>query len=97
MAGATGDLGKGVVRELLARGNAVGALVRDRSDPSALVAQGVDVTRGDMLDPGSLDRTLDGVSALITTAEGYMVCRKGWRRRRLLGWADGGAGGGEGK
>jgi len=75
--GATGDLGGRVVREPLASGNPVRALVRDESDPTALVARGVDVVRGDLLDPASLDRALDGVGALITTAQGYMPRRKG--------------------
>jgi len=43
--GATGDLGR-VVRELLPSRKPVRALVRDESNPSALIARGVEVVRG---------------------------------------------------
>ncbi len=69
--GATGDLGGRVVRELLARGNHVRALVREGSDADALAADGVEIARGDLLDPDSLERALMGARAVVTTATGY--------------------------
>jgi uncharacterized protein YbjT (DUF2867 family) len=75
--GGTGTLGGRVVRELVRRGTSVRALVRDGSDATGLTAQGVEVMRGDLVDPASLERVLDGVDALVTTAAGYVRRRKG--------------------
>ncbi len=69
--GATGDLGGRVVRELLARGKHVRALVREGSDADSLAADGVEIARGDLLDPDSLERALRGARAVVTTATGY--------------------------
>jgi uncharacterized protein YbjT (DUF2867 family) len=75
--GGTGDLGARTVRELLARGKRVRALVRSGSDPSKLEKQGVEIVRGDMLDPTSLDAAMRGVEAVITSAIGYSHRKKG--------------------
>ncbi len=75
--GGTGDLGGRVVRELLARGKRVRALVREGSDASRLAAQGVEVVRGDMLDPASLDRPMAGTDAVVTSAIGYSRRKSG--------------------
>jgi uncharacterized protein YbjT (DUF2867 family) len=75
--GATGDLGGRVVDALLARGKRVRALVREGTDPSRLAAKGVEIARGDMLDPASLDRAMRGADAVVTTAAGYTRRRKG--------------------
>ncbi len=75
--GATGNLGGRVVKSLLTRGKRVRALVREGTDPSRLAAQGVEIVRGDMLDRASLDHAMDGASALVTTAIGYLRRRKG--------------------
>jgi uncharacterized protein YbjT (DUF2867 family) len=69
--GATGDVGGKVVRELLAVGRKVRALVRPATDASSLEAQGVEIVRGDMLDEGSLIRAMTGADAVISTAAGY--------------------------
>ena len=66
-----------MVRELLARGKAVRALVREGSDARALEARGVEVARGDLLDAASLRRAMEGVSLLATTAIGYSRRKKG--------------------
>jgi uncharacterized protein YbjT (DUF2867 family) len=75
--GATGALGGRVVGELASRGRSVRALVREGSDASPLSEQGVEVVRGDLVDPASLEPALDGVDALVTTAAGYVRRRKG--------------------
>jgi uncharacterized protein YbjT (DUF2867 family) len=69
--GGTGSLGRKVVNALQARGKSVRALVRPTSDASGLEALGVGIAPGDMLDPSSLDRAMDGADAVITTAAGY--------------------------
>lgn len=75
--GATGKVGRLVVDNLLARGKKVRALVRPTSDASALKSAGVEIARGDMLDPDSLVGAMDGVDSLITTAAGYSKRKKG--------------------
>ncbi len=77
LVGATGDLGGRTLRALRARGKVVRALVRPGSDVSGLPKEGVEVVRGDMLDPPSLDRAMSGVSAVISSAIGYSRRKKG--------------------
>lgn len=63
--GATGFLGNHLVRQLIARGVRVRALVRKPMAASDLVVAGAEVLRGDLLDPASLksafDQTVDWV------------------------------------
>jgi uncharacterized protein YbjT (DUF2867 family) len=75
--GATGYLGQRVVRALVARGKSVRALVRDGTDPGPVSGQGVEIVRGNMLDPPSLDRALAGAATLVTTAIGYSARKPG--------------------
>lgn len=66
--GATGDLGGRVVRELVAGGQHVRALVRPTTDATALERTGVEVARGDLRQPDTLDVALQGVDTVVTTA-----------------------------
>lgn len=75
--GATGNLGGRVVDQLLARGRRVRALVRPGTDSSRLEPKGVEIARGDLTDPASLDGALAGVDAVVTSAAGYTGRRKG--------------------
>jgi uncharacterized protein YbjT (DUF2867 family) len=75
--GATGFLGGQVVDVLLGRGKEVRALVRPSSEASGLEAKGVQLARGDMMDPGSLAQAMTGVDAVVTTAAGYTRHSKG--------------------
>lgn len=75
--GGTGMLGSQVATELLKRGKRVRALVRPGSDASKLENAGVEIARGDMMDPASLLPALDGADAVITSAAGYTKHRKG--------------------
>jgi uncharacterized protein YbjT (DUF2867 family) len=61
--GSTGTVGSEVLRELLKRDAAVRTLVRkkDESKPSP---EGVEVVVGDLLDPVSVEKALDGVDKL---------------------------------
>lgn len=74
--GGTGQLGRQVVAELQATGKPVRALVRPGSDASTLESTGVEIVRGDMLDPASLPAAYTGVDAVITSAVGYTRRRK---------------------
>jgi uncharacterized protein YbjT (DUF2867 family) len=60
--GATGNIGREVVAGLRAGNIAVRAMSRDPS--SASLPDGVDVVRGDLTAPGTLDRALDDVDAV---------------------------------
>ncbi len=57
--GAAGFLGRALVRELLAGGHAVRALVREGTDASGLDRR-AEVLRGDATDPGALRRAVAG-------------------------------------
>jgi uncharacterized protein YbjT (DUF2867 family) len=75
--GGTGMLGGQVATELLSRGKRVRALVRSTSDATRLQRAGVEIVRGDMMDPASLLQAMDGADAVITTAAGYTRHSKG--------------------
>lgn len=75
--GGTGMLGGQVATELMSRGKQVRALVRPGSDASKLEVAGVAIARGDMMDPGSLNRAMAGVDAVVTSAAGYTRHSKG--------------------
>ncbi|ACQ81893.1 NmrA family protein [Beutenbergia cavernae DSM 12333] len=60
--GATGTVGREVVRALLERGAAVRALSREPA--TAGLDRSVEVVRGDLTDPASVDRALAGVDAV---------------------------------
>jgi uncharacterized protein YbjT (DUF2867 family) len=66
--GATGTVGRHLVRLLDERGVAVRALVRDRDRAADLLGPGVDLAVGDLADRASLTSALDGVSAV------YLAC-----------------------
>ena len=75
--GGTGMLGGQVVTELLSRGKPVRAVVRPTSDATRLEQAGVEIARGDMMDPASLLQAMDGADAVISTAAGYTRHSKG--------------------
>jgi uncharacterized protein YbjT (DUF2867 family) len=62
--GATGGVGSSVVRELRARGAAVRAFVRDPEKARALLGDDVALAVGDLADPDSIRRALDGADRL---------------------------------
>jgi uncharacterized protein YbjT (DUF2867 family) len=70
-------LGGQVVTALLSRGKRVRALVRPKSDAALLVRAGVEIAPGDMMDPASLLRAMDGADAVVSTAAGYTRHSKG--------------------
>ncbi len=76
--GATGQVGYLVVRRLRGQGHEVRALVR-AAGPAAndLAAAGAALTVGDLRDPGSLDRAVDGVRAIVATANVVAPSQRG--------------------
>lgn len=68
VAGATGSLGGKIVRELLARGEPVRALIRDPTHRAPLEQVGASTVLGDLRNPASLRTACEGVEVVISTA-----------------------------
>lgn len=66
--GATGLIGSHIVRALIRRGHAARALVRGSSDRSALSGLPVEIVVGDVLDPATLARGMDGCDVVFHAA-----------------------------
>jgi uncharacterized protein YbjT (DUF2867 family) len=75
--GATGQIGSLVVRLLRAEGLAVRAMVRDPASAADLVATGAELAVADLGRPESLDAALDGVTAVVATANAVVPIRPG--------------------
>ncbi len=71
--GGTGFIGSAVVRALVARGDAVRALVRKNSDRRHLDGLDVDIMIGDLDDPASLKVAVAGRKALYHVAADYRL------------------------
>jgi len=71
--GASGFVGSAVLRQLLAAGHTVRALVRPNSDRRNLAELPVEIVTGDLTDRASLDRALLGCSALFHLAAVYRL------------------------
>ncbi|QKZ13958.1 aromatic alcohol reductase [Spirosoma sp. KUDC1026] len=73
VAGATGNLGGRITRELVKRGANVRALVRASSDPAKidkLAQQGVAVVNADFGKPDELAKACEGVSCVVSALQG---------------------------
>ncbi len=66
--GATGLLGSHITERLVARGDHVRALVRPTSDTRYLRELGVDLVEGDLTDPATCRRAMDGVRVVYHSA-----------------------------
>ena len=73
--GATGRQGGSVAHHLVDRGHAIRAFVRDPSDrrAQALAAEGVELAKGDMEEPESLRRAMQGVSGVYSVQDFWSV------------------------
>lgn len=70
--GAGGTLGHATTRQLLGKGHAVRALVRDRAKAEPLRKLGAEVVTGDLTDPPSLARACKGASRVFACAHGLL-------------------------
>lgn len=73
VSGANGFVGSAVVRALLRHGYPVRALARPSSDIANLDGLDVEIARGDLLDPTSLERALQGCVGLFHVAADYRL------------------------
>ncbi len=71
--GATGFVGSAVARAALARGMRVRVLLRKTSDRSNLAGLQIEEAIGDLTDPASLARAVDGCDALMHVAADYRI------------------------
>jgi dihydroflavonol-4-reductase len=71
--GATGFVGAAVARALLAEGWSVSALVRGGSDRRNVASLALEQIVGDLTDPASLDRALEGCEAVFHVAADYRL------------------------
>lgn len=80
VAGATGFLGSEICRQLIEKKKKVKGLVRATSD-SGKIAQlkesGVEIIEGDLKDKASLEKSLQGVSAIISTVSSTLSRQEG--------------------
>lgn len=74
MTGGTGVVGRAVVERLIGAGREVRGLARSDAAASALVELGAGVMRGDVLDPPSLRRAMDGVATVFHVAGVNAMC-----------------------
>ncbi len=65
VAGATGKTGRYIVEELHRRGIATRAMVRDVDKAKGLLPEGVEIVRGDVLEPTSLAIALTGCTVVL--------------------------------
>ncbi|WP_135469483.1 hopanoid-associated sugar epimerase [Crenalkalicoccus roseus] len=73
LTGATGFLGSAIARALAARGAAVRALVRPDTPRAVLAGVAVECVPGDLTDPASIARAMEGCEAAIHCAADYRI------------------------
>lgn len=71
--GATGFVGAALVRRLLAEGAAVRVLARARANRRLLEGLPVEIAVGDLTDPATLDRAVEGCEAVFHLAADYRL------------------------
>ena len=74
--GASGFLGSHVVRQLVARGDAVRVLLRPSSHNRAISDLSLEYVTGDLRDPASLERAMKGVKRVFHVAADYRLWAK---------------------
>jgi uncharacterized protein YbjT (DUF2867 family) len=85
VAGATGNVGSSLVRELLARGERPRAFVRKLEKGREVLGEGVEFAEGDFERPETIDAAMDGVDRLFVLTPSTPRLRE--HERNLLGAA----------
>ncbi len=76
--GASGFLGSHVARQLVARGEDVRVLMRPSSTNRAIADLSLEYVTGDLRDPASLERAMQGAQRIFHVAADYRL----WARRK---------------
>jgi dihydroflavonol-4-reductase len=71
--GANGHIGNNICRLLVARGERVRAMMRRTADPAPLAGLDVEIVHGDILDPASTARAVEGCGRVYHTAAGFLM------------------------
>src|SRR5437667_328947 len=71
--GANGHVGNNLCRLLVARGEPVRAMIRPSADPAPLAGLDLEIVRGDIVDPASTGRALEGCGRLYHSAAGFLM------------------------
>jgi len=77
--GASGFIGSNLVHELLARGHRVKALLRKNADERALAGLKIERVTGDLLDPNSLWREMEGCEWCFHVAASYHLWLRNYK------------------
>jgi NADH dehydrogenase len=83
LCGGTGDLGGRIAARLAEQGIAFRALVRPTSDTARLESLGAELSVGNLTDRASLDRTMEGIRTIVTTANSMTSALAGDRSSSL--------------
>lgn len=75
--GATGYLGGKVIRHLLSKNVKIKALVRPTTDSGELKDLGIEICNGDLTKPETIEKALQAVNVVISSAIGYSSRKKG--------------------
>jgi dihydroflavonol-4-reductase len=71
--GANGHVGNNICRLLVQRGEPVRAMMRTTADPAPLHGMDVEVVHGDILDPESVARAVEGCGRVYHAAAGFLM------------------------
>jgi uncharacterized protein YbjT (DUF2867 family) len=82
--GITGKVGGAAARHLLNKGKQVRALVRDSAKAAAWSAKGVELVKGDWVDPVAITRALDGVEGAYLMMPPIQVPSRDFREAKAV-------------
>ncbi len=71
--GANGHVGNNLCRQLIERGEGVRAMIRASADPASLAGLDLEIVRGDIMDPASTARAVQGAGRVYHTAAGFLM------------------------
>src|SRR5262245_36859387 len=71
--GANGHLGNNLCRQLVARGERVRAMIRPSADTASLAGVEVELVHGDIIDPATTARAVEGCGRVYHTAAGFLM------------------------